>query len=82
VDQGGERWPGTGSSAAFQRPPYVIEFQPGLHVAEKGELAAEIIVTDDKSGCEMSVPEELAPYAHTISQTVELFAGFLETESF
>jgi hypothetical protein len=80
VDQRGERWPGSGASE-FQRPPYVIAFEPGLHVKEKGELAVDIVVTDEKSGCEMSVPEELSIYAEMISRTVVLFKTFLKSEA-
>jgi hypothetical protein len=80
VDQHGERWPGTGSSAEFQRPPYVMAFEPGLHVKEKGDLSAEIIVTDSKSGCEMTISDELAFYPHAISQTIVAFEKFVMSE--
>jgi hypothetical protein len=81
VDQRGERWPGTGTTSEFQRPPYVIPFEPGLHVKEQGELAVDIVVTDDKSGCEMSVPEELVNYTGMVSRTLVLFQQFLKVET-
>jgi hypothetical protein len=52
-----------------------------LHVKEQGELAVDIVVTDDKSGCEMSVPEELVNYTGMVSRTLVLFQQFLKVET-
>src|ERR1700693_5081411 len=42
MDQHGETWRGYGSSAGLQRPPYVIQYEPGLHIKDKGKLTALI----------------------------------------
>ncbi|MGB8129973.1 MAG: hypothetical protein WCG81_09275 [Candidatus Angelobacter sp.] len=77
-DESGEKFPGFGVGD-FQRPPYVIDFEKGLHVTKKGKLAAEIGVEDTKSGCFMHVPETLKVYSQTILAVVKAFEGFLQS---
>jgi hypothetical protein len=78
-DERGEAFKGSGAGD-FQRPPYCIDFKPGLHVKQKGKLTADIAVEDEKSGCFMHIPETLIRYSHIISKAVELFERFLEAE--
>jgi len=76
-DESGEVHHGCGTGD-LQRPPYCILFRKGLHVHEKGKLAATIAVEDKKSGCYMYIPDALVQYAHVILCIVEVFERFLE----
>jgi hypothetical protein len=78
-DEKGERFVGSGVGD-FQKPPYYILFQKGLHVKIKGKLTAHVGVQDGKSGCFMHVPETLVHYSRIISGVIEVFERFLETE--
>jgi len=78
VDEHGETWPGFGATAAFQRPPYIIAYERGIHVKDKGKITAQIAVQNGKLGYPVLIPESLMTYAHFILRTVELFEAFGE----
>jgi hypothetical protein len=80
VDQYGENWPGDGTSERFQRPPYVITYERGLHVKEKGKLTANIVVEDAKLPYLLDIPETIMHYSHFILRIVETFETFLQTQ--
>lgn len=77
MNQSGETWRGYGSSADLQRPPYVIAYEPGLHIKDKGKLTAVIIVADGKVGHLMHVSETMKHYSYFILRVVERFEEFL-----
>ena len=64
----------------FQRPPYVIQYAPGLHVKDKGKLSAQIIVEDTKLTNPLEIPETLSTYSGLIVQVAEVFERFLEMQ--
>lgn len=75
LDQHGQVWPGDGSTRELQLPPYVIQYEAGLHVVEKGKLTAEIIVGSEV-GYLVKLPETLSDYAYYITCVVEAFEVF------
>lgn len=76
-DEAGEIWSGRGSSQAFQRPPYVITFEAGYRVNDKGKFSADIIVEDvDIPDSVLLVPSTLKRYSGLVSRIVECFEIF------
>jgi len=80
IDEDGQVWPGIGSTEQLQRPPYVIWYQKGLHVKDKGKLTAQIVIENGDSGYPLLIPDTLVHYSHFILRVVESFERFLETE--
>jgi hypothetical protein len=81
-DENGERHIGSGVSAELQKPPYCIRYRRGLHVINKGELTALIMIEDTDSGDRLPVLEAASMYSHNVSRVVKLFEAFLEMEGY
>jgi hypothetical protein len=76
---GGERFTGYASTGDFQKPPYFMTFERGLHIKNHSKLTARIIVYAE-TGYILSVPETLSDYSHYIDRVVEFFEIFLEAQ--
>ena len=81
-DETGERHIGSGVSAELQKPPYCIRYRRGLHVTNKGELTALIMIEDVESEDRLPVLETISGYSYYVARVVKLFEAFLELEGF
>jgi hypothetical protein len=81
VDDDGNLWPGYGFSHPMypQKPPYVIDIDPGAKFKEYGHLTATIIVKNRQLQYGVRVPETLLDYSQLIVKVVELFEEFVES---
>jgi hypothetical protein len=81
-DETGERHIGSGVSTELQKPPYCIRYRRGLHVTNKGELTAFIMIEDVESKDQLPVLETISGYSYYVARLVKLFEAFLELEGF
>jgi hypothetical protein len=73
----GETFPGN-TWATTQEAPFYVDFESGIHVKNKGQLAYEVIFKDSEDGYLMHVPGTLLHYSKFILQVVEVFESFLK----
>jgi hypothetical protein len=76
-DKAGKRHPGN-TWATTQEAPFYVDFEPGLHVKDKGILSYEVIFED--SGQLMHVPNTIMYYSDFVLKVIEVFERFLQTQ--
>jgi len=79
-DKNGRRVVGN-TWATTQSAPFCVDYEPGIHVKNKGQLAYEVIFEDVESGYFMHVPETIMHYSGLALKIVEVFERFLESET-
>jgi hypothetical protein len=79
-DETGEVFKGPAFSPDFQKPPYYLPFRRGLHIKNKPQLTAQIVIEYEKLGYPPSVPQTIIDYSRYILAVVKLFERFLEAQ--
>lgn len=77
-EENGELWYGNANTAEFQKPPYYVPYEKGLHVKDKGKLRADVVVEDRESDYPLYLPESLVHYSDFVLRIVESFERFLK----
>jgi hypothetical protein len=60
-------------------PPYIVIWESGLHIKDKGKLSAEIVFDNGTPFDFPQVPETLTLYSGIILKVVEAFEAFVQT---